>query len=65
MPVTGLSTHSHAAERELVLLFRALTRLRAVDRWQIIERSLQDDELSKEARHLLHQRDLRAARRTH
>jgi hypothetical protein len=46
-----------------VLLFRALTRLKAADRWQIIKHCLLDDELRNEARHLLHQRDLRAARR--
>jgi hypothetical protein len=40
--------------------FRTLTRLRVPDRWEIITQCLDDPDLSVEARHLLHQRDLRA-----
>jgi hypothetical protein len=43
-----------------VFFLRTLTRLRVPNRWEIIEASVSDPELEVEARHMLHQRDLRA-----
>jgi hypothetical protein len=45
-----------------IFFLRTLTRLRAPDRWELITEALDDPDLATEARHLLHQRDLRQAK---
>jgi hypothetical protein len=47
-----------------IMFFRALTRLRAPDRWEVIQRSVDDPDLRREAAYLLHQRELREARKS-
>jgi hypothetical protein len=44
-----------------IFFLRTLGRLRAPDRWDIIGEFVDDPEIGSEARHLMHQRDLREA----
>lgn len=46
-----------------ILFLRAVTRLRLPNAWPLISRALADSDLHEEAAHMLHQRDLRTARR--
>lgn len=45
------------------LLYSTLNRLRAPDRWSLIEAGLKDPDLRPEAQHLLHQRKVRDSKR--
>lgn len=45
-----------------ILLLGAVTRLRLPAAWDVIAKALADDDLSKEAAHMLHQRELRVRR---
>lgn len=73
--LSGMATRSRLAEVRAVLrdrrlgpargfFLRTLTRLRAPDRWEVIGDLFDDPEIGAEARHLLHQRELRDAART-
>jgi hypothetical protein len=46
-----------------ILFFQAFMRLRAPDRWKLVEQSLADDDLKEEAAHLMHQKHLRTSKR--
>lgn len=47
-----------------MFFYRSLTRLKAPNRWDIIERGLRDEQLKVQAAHLLHERARREARRS-
>lgn len=46
-----------------IFFFRALTRLKAPNRWVIIERGLSDEQLKVQAAHMLHERAKREAKK--
>lgn len=56
--------HDASRGESRVLLLRAVTRSRLPDRWEIVRACTADPVLRLEAEHLLHQRDLRARRRS-